>query len=197
MKNTSYFSIVALFALVVPVLSLLAFAGQGVPQVSAGGAWEEPVSTPSQPVSTPTQPGNAGGNNNGVSTNAGGSPATGTSAAHPQGCGDTRPVGVSDLFQINRDGAKATLYFTPVHGASSYHVVFGHKDGDERFGGISMVPSNNNGVQTIVVDHLSPRKTYSFKVVPANGCAAGDSSSWLTATGKGLKFSAFKYFKKK
>ena len=99
-------------------------------------------------------------------------------------CGATTPVGTPDLFQINRRGDKATIYFTPVRDYTDrYHVVFGNSEGDERYGGIAMQVSGeqNNGVLAIEISNLDPTAQYSFKVAPVNDCAVGTWSNWLTA----------------
>jgi len=108
-------------------------------------------------------------------------------------CTDTSPAGQPDLFQIDRTGNQAKLYFTPVNDhVESYHVIFGFHDGDERFGGINMPAMNENeGVQSIVVDNLDPKATYSFKVVSVNGCAAGEWSNWLEAGSRQASTSIF------
>lgn len=114
-------------------------------------------------------------------------------------CTDIRPVGQPDLFQIDRTGNQAKLYFTPVNDhVESYHVIFGFHDGDERFGGINMPAMNENeGVQSIIVDNLDPKATYSFKVVSVNGCAAGEWSNWLKAGSRQAQTSIFyRYWEK-
>jgi len=106
--------------------------------------------------------------------------------AKPQGCGASVPVGTPDVFQIDRQGSKATIYFTPVRdNTDRYHVIFGNSEGDERYSGIAMQVSGeqNNGVLAIDVDNLDPTAQYSFKVAPVNDCAVGTWSNWLTAKG--------------
>ena len=106
--------------------------------------------------------------------------------AKPQGCSANVPVGTPDVFQIDRQGSKATIYFTPVRDYTDrYHVVFGNQEGDERYSGIAMQVSGeqNNGVLAIDVDNLDPTAQYSFKVAPVNDCAVGSWSNWLTAKG--------------
>jgi len=106
--------------------------------------------------------------------------------AKPQGCSASVPVGTPDVFQIDRQGSKATIYFTPVRDYTDrYHVVFGNQEGDERYSGIAMQVSGeqNNGVLAIDVDNLDPTAQYSFKVAPVNDCAVGSWSNWLTAKG--------------
>jgi hypothetical protein len=118
------------------------------------------------------------------SSNSSSSSSSSSSPSAP-GCSDTAPAGTPDLFQIDRTGDSAKLYFTPVNDrVQSYNVIFGHSDGDERYGGISMHAQNENkGVQSITIDHLDPKANYSFKVISTNGCATGEWSNWL-GTGK-------------
>lgn len=98
-------------------------------------------------------------------------------------CTDSIPVGQPDLFQVDRTGTKAKLYFTPINdNVGGYNVIFGHFEGDERFGGIQMVSQNENkGVQSITVDHLDSNSNYAFKVISTNGCATGEWSNWLVS----------------
>jgi len=108
------------------------------------------------------------------------------SEAAKKTCALPAPVGVADLFQIDRRADQATIYFTPVTDYTDrYHVVFGHNVGDERYGGIAL-PVNrqqNNGVLAIDITNLDPSQEYSFQVIPANDCAIGQRSNWLTAKG--------------
>ncbi len=104
--------------------------------------------------------------------------------ARPQGCDASLPIGQADLFQIDRQADKATLYFTPVRdNTDRYHVMFGYSEGDERFSGIALQVSSeqNNGVLALDITNLDPRLTYSFKVAPVHDCAVGTWSAWLTA----------------
>lgn len=113
-----------------------------------------------------------------------GSSSSSSSRPSAPGCSDTAPAGTPDLFQIDRSGSQAKLFFTPVNDhVEKYHVVFGFDDGDERFGGISMPAQNeNDGVQALVIDHLDPKASYSFKVISTNGCATGEWSNWLSTS---------------
>ncbi len=124
--------------------------------------------------------------------------APGLSPARPPTCDSTTPVGLPDLFQINRSGNQATLYFTPVNDyVKNYHVVFGFKEGDERFGLLSaeVTSETNNGVQSVTIHDLDPKAQYFFKVAPVNGCAVGTWSNWLKADKVIQKTSIFyRYF---
>ncbi len=106
------------------------------------------------------------------------------SNARPQGCDASIPVGKADLFQIDRQADKATLYFTPVRdNTDRYHVMFGYAEGDERFSGVALqvTAEQNNGVLALDITNLDPRQVYSFKVAPVHECAVGVWSNWLTA----------------
>ncbi len=129
-------------------------------------------------VSTPSSP---AGTNDANDRHASGDNVPNEAA--PQGCHDTVPAGVADVFQIDRQGSKATIYFAPIPGAHNYHVVFGHQAGDERYGGIAMSADDVSGVLAIDVTNLEPSQQYSFKIAPVNGCAVGSWSNWLTAKG--------------
>lgn len=111
-----------------------------------------------------------------------------TASSSPPSCTDTTPVGQVDLFQIDRNQSQATLYFTPVNDhVKHYHVVYGYKANDQRFGQLSAEASveSNRGVQSITINHLEPNLNYWFAVIPVNGCAVGDWSNWLKASSIG------------
>ena len=107
------------------------------------------------------------------------------------GCNDTAPQGTIDMFQINRNGASALLYFTPIRNIRKYHVIYGLTEGDDRYGELGQETENDTGVQSITIQNLNLQSSYWFKVVPVNGCATGIWSNWLNA-GKGKK-SYFRY----
>ncbi len=120
-------------------------------------------------------------NNN---SSGGGGGGGSTSSPSAPGCNDRVPIGHADLFQINRTGKTAKLYFTPVNdNTEHYHVIFGLKEGDERYAGLSESISRekNLGVQSVTINELNPGKEYWFKVAGVNGCAVGDWSNWLKA----------------
>ena len=103
-------------------------------------------------------------------------------------CTVPAPIGEADLFQIDRQGDRATLYFTPVADYTDrYHVVFGYAAGDERFGGIAMQVdrAHNDGVLAVDINNLDPQRDSAFRVMPVNDCAVGSWSNWLTAKAAG------------
>lgn len=112
-------------------------------------------------------------------------------SSKPKSCLAWKPVGQPDLFQIDRSGGSATLYFTPTNdNTRKYHVVYGLQEGDQRFGQLSAdVSSNtNSGVQVLTINDLNPKQSYWFMVAPVNGCAVGEWSNWLEAKPlRGLK----------
>lgn len=99
-------------------------------------------------------------------------------------CQSTTPVGLPDLFQINRGETTATLYFTPVNdNLKAYHVIYGFSAGDQRFGSLSEQVSadSNNGVQKITIRDLDPHVQYWFQIAAVNDCAVGSWSNWMKA----------------
>jgi uncharacterized repeat protein (TIGR03803 family) len=133
------------------------------------------VSPSPTPTPTPTP-----APNNSSSTSS----STNQATASPPGCNDVKPLGLADLFQMDRTSSTAKLYFTPVKDhADRYHVIYGHNKGQELYGQISAEVSHehNDGVQSITINALDPKASYWFKVAPVNGCAVGDWSNWLEA----------------
>ena len=92
-------------------------------------------------------------------------------------CTDTAPSNSPNLFQIDRAGSKATLYFTPVNDhLSYYYVAYGLSPGDERFG-VSFQSGLSSGVVNYTINDLNPNTTYYFKVRGGSGCAPGGWSN--------------------
>jgi photosystem II stability/assembly factor-like uncharacterized protein len=118
------------------------------------------------------------------STSSSASNNTSTFVPSQPGCGDSKPVGSVDLFQINRTGKSAKLFFTPVSdNVTQYNIVYGFRSGDVRFGQLGAYVTNeaNRGVQSIVINDLDSNSSYWFQVLPVNGCSAGEWSNWLQA----------------
>ena len=138
---------------------------------------------------TPAVANNTGSNND----DSGSSNSSAPNEAKPWVCTDKAPDFQPDLFQIDRKGDRATLYFVGNLDAKEYHVIFGHSEGDERYGGISLNASDEQltGVLSIEVYNLELSQQYSFKVAPVNGCAVGSWSNWLTAKGVKAKGSSW------
>jgi hypothetical protein len=113
------------------------------------------------------------------------------SVPSPWTCPDNKPAGVADLFQIDRKGSSATLYFTPVNDDTNrYHIVFGNEEGQELYSQLSaeVTHDSNNGVQSVTINDLDPKAKYSFQVMAVNGCAVGERSNWLTSHKTGISY---------
>ncbi|MBF0208753.1 MAG: DUF3494 domain-containing protein [Oligoflexia bacterium] len=92
-------------------------------------------------------------------------------------CIDTAPSNSPDLFQIDRAGSKATLFFTPVNDhLSYYYVAYGLTPVDERFG-VTFQAVLSSGVVNYTIIDLNPNTTYYFKVRGGSGCAPGGWSN--------------------
>lgn len=92
-------------------------------------------------------------------------------------CIDTAPTNNPNLFQIDRAGSKATLYFAPVsNNLSYYYIAYGLYPGSEQYG-VSFPAGLSTGVGNYTVNDLNPNTTYYFKVRGGNGCAPGGWSN--------------------
>ncbi len=100
-----------------------------------------------------------------------------SSSTNSISCPDTAPTNSPNLFQIDRTGSKAVLYFTPVSGnVSYYYIAYGLSPGDERYG-VSFPASHSTGVVNFTINNLDPNTTYYFKVRGGYGCAPGGWSN--------------------
>lgn len=94
-------------------------------------------------------------------------------------CGDSAPTSSPNLFQINSNGNKATLYFVPVSGNNSgYYISYGVTPNAEGFG-TSFNYSDTSGVIPYTINYLFPGTWY-FKVRGQNGCMPGNWSSVMS-----------------
>lgn len=124
----------------------------------------------------------------------GGSSFSAPGPASAPTCSIPTPIGQANLFQINRTGTTAQLFFTPVNDyTANYHVMYGFNQGTPLFGALSapVTSQTNNGVQSIMINDLDPNTGYWFVIAPVNGCAVGTWSNWLQAgptRGRGLIF---------
>lgn len=95
----------------------------------------------------------------------------------PPSCNDISPGGPPILFQIDRIGSEAVMYFTP-GGApfSEYVIAYGEGDKTEEYG--TKLPSSaDDGAVTLRIGYLKPQQQYSFKVRTGNGCNPGSWSN--------------------
>lgn len=110
---------------------------------------------------------------------SGNSGSSGSSGSSNTSCTDTPPSSAPNLFQIDRQGDKATLYFAPAGNPyNNYLIIYGFSEADERFG-VSYSISNTNGAIVYTINKLSPKAVYYFKVRGGYGCASGAWSKSL------------------
>jgi len=124
--------------------------------------------------------------NNGSSSNSSGFSIPDTS------CHDSKPIGISDLFQINVKGNTAKLFFTPMSTTNNYFVSFSEKPNAEEHG--EQVYLLREGVQSHTIYQLKPNTTYYFKVRGQNGCMPGEWSNIMkikTGANKSTKTTIF------
>lgn len=132
---------------------------------------------PDTPTPTPSPSSNNNSNSGSSGSGSSGSGSGGSSTPGP--CTNQPPNQAPHLFEIRRLGAKAELYFTPVQPLTSYTVSYGVKP-DELIHGFSWDTSHTGGAVKVMVDHLDPKKPYTFKVRGSNGCMPGNWSNALT-----------------
>lgn len=105
-------------------------------------------------------------------------------------CGNTKPVGIPDLFQIDVDDTHAILYYSPINNdLSDYYISYSETSDTYKYGTFTgQGPSS--GVLSYTVNLLQPSTTYYFKVRGQNGCMPGDWSNELKIiTGsKGMEY---------
>lgn len=103
-----------------------------------------------------------------------------TSTTNTPSCGATPPTSTPHLFQIDRLGNTATIFFTPAgNPVSYYYIAYGYTPGDEQFGG--QFSSSGGGAIHYTVSGLTPKTGYWFKVRAGNGCAPGGWSNSVLA----------------
>ena len=135
-----------------------------------------PTPTPTQVPGSSSQSNNTSSANNSVSTS----------------CSDTPPSSAPHLFQIDRQGDTAKLYFSPAGSPyNKYILIYGFSEADERFS-VSFDRSNSPGVIMFTIQRLSPKTTYYFKVRAGYGCAIGAwSNSMRVGSVSGRNIASF------
>ncbi|MCC6458006.1 MAG: fibronectin type III domain-containing protein [Caldilineaceae bacterium] len=157
------------------VLSLVLFLAVTQTQVYAAynqGTYGSGVyNGSSTPIPTPT---------NSQSSSSGGQ-TLGASDSKPPSCSDQPPGSASDLFQIDRIGKSARLYFAPAKEPyNKYIIAYGVDDRTEQFG-VQFDIGHSTGVIDYTINELEPSAAYTFKVRAGNGCATGEWSNILKA----------------
>ncbi|MDO8611030.1 MAG: ice-binding family protein [bacterium] len=129
------------------------------------------VGTAGAPTSTPTPTPTA------TSSSTSNSNSTSNTSTSTNICIDIAPTNSPNLFQIDRTGSKATLYFTPVNDhLSYYYIAYGLSPGDDRYG-VTFTAGLSKGVVSYTINDLNPNLTYYFKVRGGNGCTPGGWSN--------------------
>ena len=107
-----------------------------------------------------------------------------TTQARPTGCDDMAPIGMPDLFQIERlnNGRSVVLSWTPVDQASGYFIAYGEK-GQPAHYGVKVDYSTKDGVNQFQINDLNPAQEYFFEMRGQNGCMPGDWGNRLSALG--------------
>jgi len=131
-----------------------------------GDGFYSPTNTPTPTNSsaspTPTTGSGSGSGGNG---NSGG----GSSAAVNH-CGARPPDSNPFLYQVDRLGKKATLYFAPAAMPYDRYVIsYGLDENAEHYNATYFI-SNSSGAIDYTVDLLEPGVTYYFKVMAINNC---------------------------
>ncbi len=108
------------------------------------------------------------------------SSSSSSSSNNDQGtdCSSSKPVSVSDLFQINASKTSAKLYFTPQSDTSQYFISFSSQNTNAEEHG-EQVTLLSEGVQSHTIYYLKPNTNYYLKVRGQNGCAPGNWSNIL------------------
>jgi len=126
------------------------------------------------PTSTPTPTPTTSSSSSSSSTSSSSSSSSSTSTPV---CSDFAPTNNPNLFQIDRAGSKAVLYFSPVSDhLSYYYVAYGLSPGSEQYG-VSFPAGLSTGVVSYTINDLNPSATYYFKVRGGDGCAPGGWSN--------------------
>ncbi len=109
-------------------------------------------------------------------------------------CGDTKPNGTPDLFQIDVNNTQATLYFAPVSKADKYYIAYGNGQSIHDYG-VEFATGVSDGVISYTVNHLLPNSEYSFVVRGGNGCMPGEWGNTMRIKTGGLANSGTTYYK--
>lgn len=103
--------------------------------------------------------------------------------ASPPGCGKAAPATAPWLYGAIAQGSDSVkLYFTDADGPLDKYVLqFGLKSGDYIFGSDGI---GGLGMRTYLVQHLTPKTMYYFRVRAGNDCAIGPWSNEISAKTK-------------
>lgn len=93
-------------------------------------------------------------------------------------CHSSKPISISDLFQIDASSTSAKIFFTPQVDTNDYFISFSsvNKNAEEHGERVTLL---REGVQSHTIYQLKPNTTYYVKVRGQNGCMPGDWSTIL------------------
>ena len=98
------------------------------------------------------------------------------SAASAPTCNDIQNQSIPDLFQIDVDSTRATVYYAPVAGRNTdYYISFSERAGIYEHGTFTG-QGESSGVLSFTVYYLKPNTTYYFMIRGQNGCMPGEWS---------------------
>ena len=109
-------------------------------------------------------------------------------------CTDIKPAGTPDLFQIDVNNNRASLYFAPILGVSKYFIAYGEGEATENHG-VEFYSDQSTGVVSFNISDLLPDSFYSFKVRGGNGCMPGDWSNIVQVKTKSTPQGYISYFR--
>lgn len=95
-------------------------------------------------------------------------------------CSGSKPLFVSDLFEVRTTPTTAKLFFTPQADTSEFYISFSEKPQAEEHG--ERVNLIREGVQSHTVYLLKPNTTYYVKVRGHHGCMPGKWSNIMKFT---------------
>lgn len=133
-----------------------------------GDGYYSPTNTP-----TPVPNNSSSGSNNSGSS----------SSASNSECSATAPGSSPFLYQVDRLGQKATLYFAPVSKPYNKYVIsYGIDESAENYNATIDI-SDSDGAIDYTVNLLEPGTTYYFKVQAFNGCKPSGWSNVIKGEG--------------
>lgn len=93
----------------------------------------------------------------------------------PTVCTQTAPVGIPNIFYINRSGSKMTVYFTPVDQITEYYIQYGENKNNMLYG-FRFASGPSSGAISANINSLKPSENYYIRVRAGNGCQPGNWS---------------------
>jgi|GEM_PF-1377490 len=101
-----------------------------------------------------------------------------SASSGPSVCTDSKPLFISNLFQINTTKNTTKIFFSPQADTNKYYISFSSKNSNAEEHG-EEVTLLKEGVQSHTIYNLKPNTIYYIKVRGQNGCMTGDWSNIL------------------